>query len=251
MNFVGAESHWTKAVVGVADGHGATVSADLSLCAATVASEDGTLSVPDMLAEERWRTHPFVTGEPGLRFYAGASIVVAGAPVGVVCVFGDRPRAITPRHRDALKALARQAARHLELRRLSLSDPLTGLPNRTLLFERLDAALARAGATVAWSASCSATSTTSSSSTIASATTPATASCARSPSGCAGSAGGATPSRASPETSSCSCARARAAPPDLDGHRAPRARQRQPRAVAASARGAAAPERRRGARGRR
>ena len=143
VNFVGAESHWTKAVVGVQDGHGATVSADLSLCAATVASQNGVLSVPDMLADERWRTHPFVTGDPGLRFYAGASIVVAGASVGVVCVFGDRPRAITANQQDALKALARQAARHLELRRLSLSDPLTGLPNRALLLDRLEAALAQ------------------------------------------------------------------------------------------------------------
>jgi diguanylate cyclase (GGDEF)-like protein len=143
VNFVGAESHWTKAVVGVQDGQGVIVSADLSLCAATVASQDGMLSVPDMLADEVWRAHPFVTGEPGLRFYAGAAIVVAGAPVGVVCVFGDRPRAITTRHQDALKALARQAARHLELRRQSLSDPLTGLPNRTLLLERLEQALAR------------------------------------------------------------------------------------------------------------
>src|SRR5215207_7162603 len=50
VNFVGAESHWTKAVVGVEGGHGATVSADLSLCAATVAARGGVLSVPDMLA---------------------------------------------------------------------------------------------------------------------------------------------------------------------------------------------------------
>lgn len=141
VNFVGSEQHWTKAVVGVPDGHGAAVSADLSLCAATVCSPDGTLIVPDMIADERFSSHPFVVGGPMLRFYAGASIVVAGAAVGVVCVFGDRSREISEGDENALKALARQAARHLELRALAISDPLTGLPNRTLLLDRLDHAL--------------------------------------------------------------------------------------------------------------
>jgi diguanylate cyclase (GGDEF)-like protein len=143
VNFVDREQHWTKAIVGACDGQGTTVFADLSLCAATVRSPGGSLIVPDMLAEPRWRSHPFVTAGPLLRFYAGASIVVDGAAVGVVCVFGDQPRPVGEREQSALQALARHTARHLELRRMSLTDPLTGLPNRTLLLDRLEHALAQ------------------------------------------------------------------------------------------------------------
>jgi len=69
-----------------------------------------------MLADARWRAHPDVTGGARLRFYAGAAIVVAGQPVGVVCVFGDEPRPITEADEHALAVLARQVATHLELR---------------------------------------------------------------------------------------------------------------------------------------
>ncbi|MBA3747957.1 MAG: diguanylate cyclase [Solirubrobacterales bacterium] len=150
VTFVDSDRHWTKAIVGAPDERGASVSAELSMCAATIRSDGGVLSVSDMQADEHWRTHPFVTGGPQLRYYAGASIVVAGQPVGVVCIFGDQPRQITEGDQRALQALARQAAGHLELRNrnlelrlLSLMDPLTQLPNRALLFDRLDAALAR------------------------------------------------------------------------------------------------------------
>ncbi len=150
VNFVDAGRHWTKAITGVEGGAGASVSNDLSFCAATVASESGSLTVPDALDSEDWRSHPFVTGPPFLRFYAGAAIVVSGQPVGVVCVFGDEPREAGDKERDALAALARQASSNLELRRhnaallhFALRDPLTGLANRTLLFDRLEMAVAQ------------------------------------------------------------------------------------------------------------
>ncbi|MHB8660111.1 MAG: sensor domain-containing diguanylate cyclase, partial [Solirubrobacteraceae bacterium] len=82
--------------------------------------------------------------------YAGAAIVVSGQPIGVVCVFGDQPRDFGEGEEQALVALARQASAHLqlrqrnsELRELAVSDPLTGLANRTLLFDRLDMAIAQ------------------------------------------------------------------------------------------------------------
>ncbi|MFL5845194.1 MAG: diguanylate cyclase domain-containing protein [Solirubrobacteraceae bacterium] len=149
VNFVDDHRHWTKAIVGVEDGQGSSVAADISFCSATVQTPGGMLSVPDTTGSDEWRSHPFVTGTPHLRFYAGAAIVVAGQPVGVVCVFGDEPRSLSDEQEEALVALARQASAHLELRsrnaelrELAVSDPLTGLANRTLLLDRLALAIA-------------------------------------------------------------------------------------------------------------
>ena len=152
VNFVDAERHWTKAIVGVEGGQGANVSADLSFCAATVVTPGGILSLSETSQSDDWHSHPFVTGPPYLRYYAGATIAVSGQPVGVVCVFGDQPRTLGAVQEQALAALARQASTHLELRRrnselrqLAVSDPLTGLANRTLLFDRLEMAIAQRG----------------------------------------------------------------------------------------------------------
>ena len=150
VNFVDADRHWTKAIVGVEDGQGVSVSGDLSFCAATVVTPGGLLSVCDTSASEEWSSHPLVVGPPFLGHYAGAAIVVSGQPVGVVCVFGDQPRELGAGEEQALAALARQASAQLDLRRrntklrgLAISDPLTGLANRTLLIERLEMAIAQ------------------------------------------------------------------------------------------------------------
>lgn len=149
VNFVDEERHWTKAIVGVEGGQGTSVAADVSFCAATVATEGGLLNVPDTAASEDWQSHPLVASD-SVRFYAGASIVVAGEPVGVVCVFGDEPRELAQYEQDALVALAGQASAQLELRRrnlelheLAVRDPLTNLANRTLLIDHLEMAIAQ------------------------------------------------------------------------------------------------------------
>ncbi|HWH45698.1 MAG TPA: sensor domain-containing diguanylate cyclase [Thermoleophilaceae bacterium] len=149
VNFVDDKRHWTKAMVGVQNGQGTSVSSDQSFCAATVASPDGVISVSDTLASESWCSHPLVVAGPKIRFYAGASIVVAGERVGVVCVFGDEPHVAGEREHSALEALAKQASAQLELRKhnaelreLALRDALTGLANRALLGEHLESAIA-------------------------------------------------------------------------------------------------------------
>jgi len=67
----------------------------------------------------RFDCNPLVTGEPNLRFYAGALLRTdAGHAIGTVCVLDYKPRSLSPLQQTTLRVLSRQVMRQLELRRL-------------------------------------------------------------------------------------------------------------------------------------
>ena len=149
VNFVDAERQWGKALVGL---ESSEAPRDAAFCARTSVAGDGMLVVPDCAADPAWAGNAQVVGEPHLRFYAGASIITdTGYALGSVCVADRRPRDLDAAQLEALGRLARQTASHLdlrrrsrllldlneELRRVTVTDKLTGLANRTLLFDRL------------------------------------------------------------------------------------------------------------------
>ena len=76
------------------------------------------LVVPDTLEDERFKTNPLVTSEPGIRFYAGAPLVTdEGLALGGLCVADRRPRELSEAQQDLLRALARQVVSRMEERR--------------------------------------------------------------------------------------------------------------------------------------
>ncbi|MET0374769.1 MAG: PAS domain-containing protein [Rhizorhabdus sp.] len=89
---------------------------ETSFCAKAILEEEFLL-VPDATADARFDCNPLVTGEPHLRFYAGALLKTSdGFPIGTVCVLDYEARALTELQQRTLKVLARQVMDQLELR---------------------------------------------------------------------------------------------------------------------------------------
>lgn len=113
---------------------------DQSVCACGLGSED-LLIVPDLTRDERTLDNPLVAAPDGIRFYAGAPLIVEGGHVvGMLCVIDQapRPEGLTSAQETALAALARQTVTLMDLRHITHAqqDELRrrerhGLENRT------------------------------------------------------------------------------------------------------------------------
>lgn len=89
---------------------------DVSFCAYALGGPD-LLEVPDLTQDVRFADNPLVTGEPRVRFYAGAPMVTAeGVVIGTVCVLdtAPRPAGLTPLQRQGLRIIAGAAMARLD-----------------------------------------------------------------------------------------------------------------------------------------
>ncbi|WP_101927485.1 MULTISPECIES: GAF domain-containing sensor histidine kinase [Luteimonas] len=115
VNLIDAHRQWFKSEVGLGVRE---TPLETSICAHAILEED-YLEVADTTLDPRFAYNPLVTGEPGLRFYAGALLKTPdGLPIGTVCVLDTVPRALTPEQIATLQALARQVMAQLELRKM-------------------------------------------------------------------------------------------------------------------------------------
>ncbi|MDP1954758.1 MAG: PAS-domain containing protein [Polaromonas sp.] len=105
---------WFKANVGL-DGVSETAR-DLAFCAHAIEGAE-VMEVPDALLDGRFQSNPLVTGEPGIRFYAGAPIIMPGGErLGTLCVIDREPRHLSSEQLHALSDLADVVAQALLLR---------------------------------------------------------------------------------------------------------------------------------------
>jgi PAS domain S-box-containing protein len=116
VNLIAEGRQWFKAEVGIGADE---LPLDVSICAHAIL-QPGIFVVPDTTRDPRFASNPLVTGDPGLRFYAGALLETPeGLPLGTVCVLDTKPRpgGISDHQRLTLEVLARQVMIQLELRR--------------------------------------------------------------------------------------------------------------------------------------
>jgi anti-sigma regulatory factor (Ser/Thr protein kinase) len=113
ISLIDADRQWFKSRVGTTVSE---TSRSVAFCAHAINQHDLYI-VPDALGDDLFRSNPFVTGEPHIRFYAGAPLVTPdGHALGTLCVMDRVPRTLTAEQVEALDALRRQTQAQLELR---------------------------------------------------------------------------------------------------------------------------------------
>lgn len=130
ITLIDAERQWFKSEIGLGKSQ-TPISA--SICAHVVLEND-VLVIADTSADRRFGGNPLYTGDPDLKFYAGAPITTAdGVTLGTMCVLDTVSRSLTQEQIDMLRMLARQVMMHLELRRmLRLSEKTSDYRARML-----------------------------------------------------------------------------------------------------------------------
>ncbi len=133
-------------------------SRDISFCGHAIL-ENKVLWVEDARHDPRFHDNPLVTGQLGLRFYAGYPIrTTDGNCIGTLCIIDTSPRPFSAEHLSLLSDLGRLAARELEsspadavrvelagktpAERKQFIDTVTGVWNREGMLEIMRVSLA-------------------------------------------------------------------------------------------------------------
>lgn len=116
LSLMDADRQWHKACIGPMDPE---TPRELSFCTITIQTP-APLVIPDTHADPRFATHPLVTGDPHIRFYAGHPLsTVDGYRVGTLCVVDTVAREFGDEQVAQLRDLARMAEDELNHRELS------------------------------------------------------------------------------------------------------------------------------------
>ncbi|GEM_PF-671033 len=114
VTFLTEDRQWFKAAVGTDLD---ATPRDASFCAHAILQKE-LLEVEDASVDSRFVDNPLVTGELGVRFYAGVALETSdGLPLGSLCILDTHARRLTDLQRETLRVLARQVMAQLDLRR--------------------------------------------------------------------------------------------------------------------------------------
>lgn len=114
VSLVDSDRLWFKSRFGL---EAIQIPRESTFCARAISQPDKILIVPNTLEDQRFATHPLVTSDPNIRFYAGAPLVTSdGFALGTLCTLDRKPRELSPENIAALQALSHQVISQLELR---------------------------------------------------------------------------------------------------------------------------------------
>ncbi|MEW5685945.1 MAG: SpoIIE family protein phosphatase [Pseudomonadota bacterium] len=115
VSLIDANRQWFKSCLGL---DATETERDVAFCDHTI-RQARTMIIPDALDDPRFRDNPLVTGDPNIRFYAGAPLSTPeGHKLGSLCVIDFQPRRdFGPNEAAQLEAMAEAVSAAMQLRR--------------------------------------------------------------------------------------------------------------------------------------
>lgn len=139
VTFMDERRGWGKAAYGI---DFSETPRDTSFCTYTIGGNE-IFEVCDTTQHVLFKDNPFVTGEPHVRYYAGAPLMTNdGYRIGTLCVVDLKPRELNATERRILTSLAAMVIDELELKKVAhtaISDAETVKASERQTREVLDA----------------------------------------------------------------------------------------------------------------
>ncbi|MDH3239297.1 MAG: sensor domain-containing diguanylate cyclase [Alphaproteobacteria bacterium] len=140
VSLVDKERQWFKSRQGL---DAEETPRDISFCTHAIASDD-VFVVEDAAEHPLFKSNPLVTGDPNIRFYAGAPLKTSsGYRIGTLCAIDRVPRGLSDTEEKILVELASLVVREMELRKIAALDGLTGAMSRSNYMTLCNRELAR------------------------------------------------------------------------------------------------------------
>lgn len=114
ISFVDENRQWFKSKFGL---DVCQTGRDIAFCDHAI-RQDSVFIVEDTHLDDRFKNNPLVTGEPHIRFYAGAILKTSdGHNIGTLCVADSKPKKATDVQIETLKNFAALVMSHIELKK--------------------------------------------------------------------------------------------------------------------------------------
>lgn len=114
ISLVDESRQWFKAKVGLSSSE---TPREYAFCAHTI-QQNSLMIVEDALKDPRFKDNPLVLGDPKIRFYAGAPLMVKGGiNLGTLCIIDRKPRSLSQYQKESLTTLSHAIVAQLKYKK--------------------------------------------------------------------------------------------------------------------------------------
>ena len=133
ISLIDQNRQWFKAHTGLSINE---TGRDEAFCSHAILEPQNVMVVHDARTDSRFSDNPLVTGFPNVIFYTGIPLInEEGFALGTLCVIDHEPKELSVGQIEALKVLAKQAMKLMELRKNKVKGIKTSENSISLLSE--------------------------------------------------------------------------------------------------------------------